>query len=261
VYPDFFGSKRADHSGAIISRIQVAILQEILDIFGWWRKDLVSYRETLRRLPLPVEKRDHWVRLLARAKRDLYQDRAIRLVDKLADYIENTKNIGSGTTLYGVDDFHTIWEHMLRATLYGVDDGWNSRLPKPILIRKNSDDTLLTRNGMKTDIVLRSDKSLFVLDAKYYLADSESELPGWADISKQLLYEMMLKDTAGSEVNVKNAFVFPAAQDFLSDFDSIEVRTRNFRLPTIKFIYLAIEDVMIRYIENKKVSIIGKLLD
>lgn len=256
VYTEFSGTRSIEHRTAVLSRIQAAVLLEILGQFGWWRRDLKNRASDLLNSPVPANPRKDWARLLALAKRDLYQDRALRLVDKLTDYLENSKSFGKGTMLYGVDDFHTVWEHILRKTLSGVEEGWNSRLVKPSLLSKDGDRSFL--DGGVTDIVVRHENNLFVLDAKYYAATSTMTFPGWGDIVKQLFYELALKDAAGEKFEVRNGFVFPASIDDGSDFQSIEFETENLELPKIQLIYLSIYKVMQLYVRGEKFCVSGK---
>jgi len=56
----------------------------------------------------------------------LYANRPVFLAKSLIAYIEETAAHSEGEFVCGVEDFSSVWEHMLRKVLPGVEDGWNA---------------------------------------------------------------------------------------------------------------------------------------
>ena len=158
----------------------------------------------------------------------------------------------------GIDDFHAVWERMLREVLPGVEGGWNSRLPKPAFRQASNGQLQVQERGMQTDIVIRDGTTLKVLDAKYYDATSLSNSPGWPDIVKQLFYHLALGSVVGDDART-GSFVFPARNHGEGPFTEVSVVRADQEpavgFPRINCMYLSVIEVMGAYLGRRKLQV------
>ncbi|KAJ02581.1 hypothetical protein PM02_13945 [Sulfitobacter mediterraneus] len=139
------------------------------------------------------------------------------LAEYLRYYLRDTRKSSDGAFVFGVGDFHTVWETMLRETLlrspFDTRRQWNAALPRPVYFHLNSDKRDPRSRGMQTDIILEDATGYTIVDAKYYEAKSAETAPGWTDIAKQLFYEKALIEVLSLEgrlpSRIDNVFIFP----------------------------------------------------
>jgi hypothetical protein len=213
IYLDIISSKRRYFSDCEVARIQAEILRRIDENFSW----IVTlkpgkFAPELEDMPYPRGgvSNDYMLAMLRRELPLLYSDSDIRLVKSLINYLEtgDDKNASSESgTLIGATQFHWVWEKMLDSVLNSVWSEVQNHLPKPEY--KKADGAFIRQGkGMQTDTVLRRDKYVVVVDAKYYKTAAVTDMPGWKDIVKQLFYEKGLK-AYDNTLKIRNTFVFP----------------------------------------------------
>jgi hypothetical protein len=254
LFDQIITSKNIDSIESLLADIQVHVMSEILEQHGWWLNLSRSSRArelSRKRLFLP---RTTMVKLMEGMLPQLYSARAIFLAKNLMFYLRDNRLSSNGNFVYGIEDFHSVWEVMLRKTLLSVEEGWNSRLPKPTYFLIDGKLGEAPRRGMRLDIVLRSANKLTIADAKYYEANSSWTAPGWPDISKQLFYEIGLRAVVNPNDLIRNVFVFP--WDGVSGKPLREVRLVSSSgqtapgTSTIECVYLDIGVVMKSYIDR-----------
>ena len=233
-------------------------------VHGWWLSDLTKDASKLRGFQTPRIERQLWATKLKALLPSLFSNRAIRLTKHLMKYLERESHNNQSPLLFGLDDFHNVWEKMLRDVLENTEDGWNTRLPKPYFY---FDDTAppvaAPKKQMKMDIIVRQGSNLVIVDAKYYDATSVANSPSWTDISKQLMYELAMKDLQleeGFPEEIHSCFVFPDFSESSEDkFVKIKMEYSKSRflskLPEIKCYYMPIIKVMQAYLDNEKITL------
>ena len=271
VYTNVLTSRARDNLNNLLTQTQVVVLKEIATQHGWWLPNLSQ--NTSQFQGLQTERISPSLRLLKLEALlpKLFSNRAIRLTNYLMKYFERTSHKGKSTLLSGVDDFHTVWEAMLCDVLEDTEDDWNSKLPKPVFY-KGLDPERDEDKQMQMDIVIRQGTNLIIADAKYYDATTTENSPGMPDISKQLMYELALRDmraatdaaTLASEDslphNLSSCFIFPASSPNTDgQFTAIKMGYKDDRLqsklPSINCYYMPIIEVMQAYLNNTKMSL------
>lgn len=257
VYPNIRTSRTLNAHDSVLARVQVAVLLEITAHHGWWLEGLHGREAELKAYASPSFPRFLWSQKLRTLLPNLFAQRAIRLAHSLISYLEENPRQNDGLTLYGVEDFHAVWERMLREVIPGVEGGWNSRLPKPAFRHATSGRLLVQERGMQTDIVIRDGTTLKVLDAKYYDATAISNSPGWPDIVKQLFYHLALNSVTDDEVRT-GSFVFPSRVHGEGPFTQISIVGQDQApvngFPNINCIYLSAVEVMDAYLGKRKIQ-------
>lgn len=259
VYQDIRTTRTRNSQDSLLAQVQAAVISEIVGQHGWWINGLTGREEELKRYTKPRLPRALWASYLRLLLPELYARRAIFLAHGLISYLVNDPASRIGKTYYGVEDFHSVWEHMLREVLRGVEAGWNSRLPRPAYRRRDG-GLLVQDRGLQTDIVLRDDSGLLhVVDAKYYDATDLSNAPGLPDIIKQFFYDLALSSVASGE-KVQGCFVFPSRTGETAAFASVNMHHRDGGIasgfPEISCHYLDIVSVLRAYLESNKMSLL-----
>lgn len=257
VFQDVKQTSNTNRTERNLSRIQASVLSEIANQHGWWLERLSKQRVFLARAPRPRVPRELWVSQLHVELRTLYSQRSIDLARALIDYLTNQKSQKSGNQVFGVENFHSVWELMLRKVLEGGDQEVLKKLPKPVY-RNNSGKGDETRErGMQPDIVVRQESCVHVVDAKYYDARTRYTAPGWSDIVKQLVYEQALRTILPDQAEVKSWFIFPWRKNGGGPLSRVEMVKANDGVegffPEILCGYLSVIDVMQAYLSNSKI--------
>lgn len=256
VYRDIRTTRTKNSHDSLLAQAQAAVMLEITRQHGWWIDGLTGREDELKRYTQPRLPRALWATHLRLVLSELYGSRAILLAKCLISYLDSASASRTGETYYGVEDFHTVWEHMLRQVLNGVEPGWNSRLPRPAY-RRNDGNFSVQDRGLQTDIVLRDPSgTLHVVDAKYYDATYVGNAPGLHDIIKQFFYDIALSSIASGE-KVKGCFLFPSRTGEVAAFTSVVMYHRDGSVasgfPTIDCCYIDMVNILRAYTENRRV--------
>lgn len=264
VFTDIRTSRPTRSTDALLAQIQAAVVREIHLANAWWLSGTTSRRQELLSCPRPPFPRTTWARKLDALLPSLYSGRSIFLAEYLRFYLRETRKSSDGVFVFGVSDFHAVWETMLRETIVRSPDdrrrNWNSELPKPVYVLKGSGKDDPRSRGMQTDIILEDKSGYTIVDAKYYAAKSAESAPGWPDIAKQIFYEKALRevvDIAGEPASsIRNIFAFPSRQGD-GPLASAEIRraddaSASAAFPPIECAYVSVRDVLGSYVSGSQ---------
>ena len=148
------GIRNCWRSDSLLAQIQSSVLLEITKQHAWWLVYLSGREEELKQYDSPALPRGLWATHLRLILSELYSARSVNLAKNLIVYLENDCDCMKGDLYLGVEDFHVVWEHMLRQVLVGVEHGWNSRLPR-LAYQKSLGGFDVQDRGLRLDIVLR----------------------------------------------------------------------------------------------------------
>ena len=256
VFPNIPTTRAIDSSENLLAQVQAAVIGEIIEHHGWWLDGARARRSELRWQKKPHQPRVLWAVLLDGLLPQLYSARSVFLAKYLAHYLRECRASASGSLVFGVEDFHTVWEQMLGATLEGVERHWNERLPRAVYETSAGKTGDAPERRMLTDTVLRTAEGYTIVDAKYYAATSATTVPGWPDIAKQMFYEMALRSVVGEKAHIRNCFVFPAPSVDVARYRRVEMRVAADGAPVASFPqiechYMPMGDVMSAYVERR----------
>lgn len=262
VFTDIRTSRATRSIDALLAQIQAAVVREIHLAHAWWLSGTSSRRQELLSCPRPPFPRMTWARKLDALLPSLYSGRSIFLAEYLRFYLRETQKSSDGVFVFGVSDFHSVWEAMLRETLvrspHDRRRNWNSELPKPVYVLNDGRPDDPRSRGMQTDIILEGETSYTIVDAKYYAAKSAQSAPGWPDIAKQMYYEMALRevvDKAGQSASViHNIFVFPSKKSAgplsWAKIQRADGGSASLAFPPIECVYVSVPEVLSSYVRN-----------
>ena len=247
--------KNTDH---LLSILHAAVMREIIALHGWWLGNLERHKPSVTGIQLPKLPRDHWVKAIYQEMSLLFTQRSLDLARHLIAYLENTGNSGEGRSLFGLENFHTVWEVMLRKVLSDVDMNLLNDFPRPVYRLAGRTGGEKKEKGMQPDILIRKKNKRIVVDAKYYDAHDGNSAPGWQDIAKQLIYEQALAAISPS-IDTENWFLFPSAVSGKGKISSLEMVDDSWGPMTcfrkIDCGYLSVPEVMEAYLSGSKIDI------
>lgn len=264
VFTNIRTSRTGNTSDALLAQIQAAILREIYAAHSWWLSGATSRRRELTGYSRPPAPRSTWVKKLDAILPSLYSARSIFLAEYLRFYLRETRASTNGNFIFGVEDFHTVWETVLRETVirssYDTKRNWNSELPKPVYLRRETAIHDSRNRGMQTDIILEGKSSYTIVDAKYYTAKSAETAPGWPDIAKQMFYEKALREVIDIDREtphvIHNIFAFPSSTNVgpLSEakLQHADGRAVSSAFPPIACSYVSVRDALKYYVVRSK---------
>ena len=264
VFTDIRTSRPTRSTDALLAQIQAAVVREIHLAHAWWLSGTTSRRQELLSCPRPPFPRTTWARKLDALLPSLYSGRSIFLAEYLRFYLRETRKSSDGIFVFGVSDFHVVWETMLRETIvrspYDRRRNWNSELPKPVYVLKGSGEDDPRSRGMQADIILEDKSGYTIVDAKYYAGKSAESAPGWPDIAKQMFYEKALRevvDIAGEPASsIRNIFAFPSRRGD-GPLASAEIRraddaSASAAFPPIECAYVSVRGVLGSYVSGSQ---------
>lgn len=220
IFANIRTSRSVKTTDAILAQIQAAVLLEILNTHGWWITGLAPRKTELISSQPPRFPRSKWAQKLDAILPNLYSTRSIFLAEYLRHYLRETRASSNGSFIFGLSDFHTVWETVLRETIVrspsDTRQKWNSKLPKPVYFGNTTESKETNKRGMQTDIILENEDSFTIVDAKYYAAKNAGSAPSWPDIAKQIFYEKALREIVDDGISpptkIQNIFAFPSTK-------------------------------------------------
>lgn len=259
VFTDIRTSRASQSSDALLAQIQAAVIREIHSAHAWWLTGTSSKRQELLSCLRPPFLRTTWASKLDALLPSLYSARSVFLAEYLQFYLRGTRQSSDGAFVFGVSDFHTVWETMLRETIIRSPQDtrrqWNAALPRPVYLHFNNKKRDPRSRGMQTDIILEDATGYTIVDAKYYEAKSAETAPGWTDIAKQMFYEKAIREVLSLEgrlpSRIDNVFIFPknANNNLLSkvNMEHVDGRPVSDAFSSIECIYVSMQDCLRLY--------------
>lgn len=212
IYLDYY-SKNINQYDDEVTKIHVGVLQQVFE-------DNLFFDPKFKKTPYNIKHANASklnittkIKVLKSELKNQYNNRSIRLIKLLINFLKNSDSTNSKSTIVGVTKYHFAWEHMLAEILSNTIE-LNNLLPKPMYILKNTAKAPTIKGGMKTDICIIDEltQSVTIIDAKYYQAISTETSPGWNDLVKQFFYEKALKTLPQySGYIIKNVMIFPGS--------------------------------------------------
>ena len=202
------------------------------------------------KIDIGVENQDKIIYLVEKVLRRTFNQRKIRLLNLLLLILrKNLHSQQNGINLYGITNFHLVWEDMCKVLFNNLYlDGSKYKeiikeLTSPRYILNKDLQCKKEGNPLIPDVVTKYKDIFFVIDAKYYnisiqssqnddeitndieISDNENTqldklqgfLPGTYDVLKQIIYmEAFLKakkELGIDDKKIKNIFIIPGIED------------------------------------------------
>lgn len=183
VYPHFISSKKSLNDDFLISQIHAYCLAISFENIGWL---YTSSRPNLNVPYLNVELFRHQIE---KTLSQTFNDRdltILKCLKSIIDWVANDSQASIQT--YGTSHFDVIWEHLVDS-IFGIK---NKADYYPSTAWHTLEDASSHKNrSLMPDSIMLHQGKIFILDAKYYsygITNNPDNLPGSADINKQITY-------------------------------------------------------------------------
>ena len=208
VYIDYTGSSSHNQSDTEASRIHAYIVKKLDERYG---EILFSHKSYSEDGLLPPRSLDpsYFESVIKAELQQLYSDRDVQLFKFILQYLKKYHGNQNSTITTGIQNFHSLWEHMLRKTISGAVD-LNSQFSIPTYVDLSGGIHTAPKKGQRTDLIVHCpEKNLYsIVDAKYYDAKHLTSAPGWGDLLKQFFYAKAVHSLY-PRAEVRNYFIFP----------------------------------------------------
>lgn len=236
------------------------------------------------KIDIGVENQDKIIYLIEKVLRRTFNQRKIRLLNLLLLILrKNLHSQQNGINLYGITNFHSVWEDMCKVlfnNLYLDGSKYKEvirKLTAPRYILNKDLQGKKEGNPLIPDVVTKYKDTFFVIDAKYYnisIQSSENDdeitndieindnentqldklqgfLPGTYDVLKQIIYMKSFKEREEELeiVNLKkrNLFIIPGIK---SDYIG-KIRMGLFLEDDIELWLMDIKQALDFYLKNE----------
>lgn len=199
----------------IVFKLHKYVVSQCIHMWGW----LFGIRENndVNLIQKPCELKEALF-LLKKELRNVYAQREINVIKMMIAYL--TAQTGADKKeckeILGTQYFSFIWEVICGYLFNNKYPILNRLVPQP----EWESDIVAGRISQRPDVFAVDEKTLYILDAKYY--NYKMNLPGWHDVVKQLFYRytVMINLTKQKgikllpkDIEVKNVFLFPGEED------------------------------------------------
>lgn len=245
VYLTTHGMSNITNSRGVIAKIHHSIVRYIFERIGAISEKI--YLSELEGYPLEQTFFNEIRSYVLRELREAYSERDILLLNNILQFLDEESAMHDGDIMIGVQYFQHSWEFMLSEILFDRVNV-NHLFPIPVYVGLDGSESTDKRRSLRTDIVIRNEenKTLLIMDAKYYEASTVGNSPSWQDILKQLYYAGFLAPHYEG-YKIENYFIFPG---ITSKFDRINIKGN---MP-IKCIYIDPQDVLDYFVIGKRTS-------
>ncbi|WP_051630137.1 LlaJI family restriction endonuclease [Mycoplasma simbae] len=162
-------------------------------------------------------------------------DTEIRLFLAMSNILESLDtNTFSEEYFYGTNNFEYVWEKLIDSSFGNEDKKYFFPKTKWILNTGNNKEN----KYLEPDTIMRYDKDIFVLDAKYYkygITMNSNHLPDSASINKQISYgeyiatNIKFKNEIYSGARIYNAFLMPYSSSSEDKYEYIGVAKSDWK--------------------------------
>lgn len=214
VYPKFRVKQHNETDKDLITEINKFCVYQSYVRLGW------IYKLPLPQKPRPVDNIELYREFLNEKKLRTNVDKDKRLFQSMLDILnfENTTD-DPEQFYFGTNNFEYIWERLIQATYGNVEKDYYFPRTKWLLnIGRERENAAL-----EPDTVMKDDKDIYILDAKYYkygVTRLPFDLPNSSSINKQIsygeyvTYNEKFAEERKNGMEVYNAFLMPYDSEY-----------------------------------------------
>lgn len=222
IYVEPISTKSKRNEAHLITEIQKWISMKSFDLVG---KMMFPSESLSLESNCSEEETEYYVAIIEGYLQNIYSDDEVALLKNFLWFLkEDMKMEDSEIEVFGTKAFHRVWELANKILWQDQFESLKTFIPYPVWeynrLSYKPDDTIIP------DILYKTDEKFFVVDAKYYLpvfiGDKPSGQPGVESITKQYVYEDVLKAQFG-DLTFVNIFCFPDEMDLESEGPIISI--------------------------------------
>lgn len=250
IYMDFVINEKREDINNQITIIQMYVIEKCIKYVGWLYPNI--YIEKGNKLPFSNQM---CINILTKELRLTNNDNKKLLLKNMINFLKYTSNKKSDENLteYKTKKFECIWEDMLSEIL-GNEDVRKYNISAKWCINGNVKET----SKLRPDVILKKEKKIYVIDAKYYkygITEKLIDLPQSSDITKQFIYSSYIKSNFKEIEEVYDAFILPyngVGKDIFCAEGSASIDITEFFEKKVICILADTKEIMKQYINPSK---------
>lgn len=186
VFTDLVNSHTVNDKGALLRALHIYTINKSIAMFGEIFGIKNDYDEN--EIMIPIDK-EYALEFLRKERQVTYNTRFLRIIDLIIKFIDSQENESNENSImsFSTKNFFAVWELMCKTVFRDEYNDIKQNIPRPYW---KIGDKQPSYTEQIPDILYKENKTLFILDAKYYYVKKNK--PGWPDLVKQYFYEMSL---------------------------------------------------------------------
>ncbi|HCY81664.1 MAG TPA: hypothetical protein DHV22_08700 [Xanthomarina gelatinilytica] len=208
IYVDPVSLKSKRNESHLITEIQKWLTTKAFELVG---KMMFPSESISLESNCAEEEKDYYFLVIESYLQNIYSDVEIDLLQNMLRFLNKEIEMqNTEVEVYGTKSFHRIWE--LANKVLWNDQFENLQQSLPTIIWEYDSASFISTDTIIPDILIKTEDTFFVVDAKYYLpifrGTKPIGQPGVESITKQFVYEDILRKKY-KDLNFKNIFCFP----------------------------------------------------
>lgn len=187
VFTDLVNFHTVNDKDALLRALHIYAINKSIAMFGEIFGIKNDYDED--EIMIPIDK-EYALKFLRKERQATYNTRFLRIIDLIIKFIDSQENESNENSIMSflTKNFFAVWELMCKDVFGDEYNNIKQNIPRPYW---KIGDKQPSYTEQIPDILYKENKTLFILDAKYYYIKKSK--PGWPDLVKQYFYEMSLR--------------------------------------------------------------------
>ena len=204
IFTNLVNSHKINDKDALLRALHIYAINKSIAMFGELFGIKNDYDE--EEIMLPVDK-EYAIKFLRAERQVTYNTRLLRVIDLIIKFIDSREeeNEDNAITSISTKSFYAVWELMCKKAFRDEYKEMKEDIPRPYW---KIGDKEPNYTEQIPDILYKENRSLFILDAKYY--NVKKNKPGWHDLVKQYFYEMSLRAVMKAVNKSFNVMLIPS---------------------------------------------------
>lgn len=204
IFTNLVNTHKVNDKDALLRALHIYTINKSIAMFGELFGIKNDYDE--EEILFPVDK-EYAIKFLRAERQVTYNTRLLRVIDLVIKFIDSKEESKDNAVMsISTKSFYAVWELMCKNVFRDEYKDMKEDIPRPYWkIGYN----VPSYTEQIPDILYKENRSLFILDAKYYNVDEKSK-PGWHDLVKQYFYEMSLRAVMKDVDESYNVMLIPS---------------------------------------------------
>ncbi len=187
IFANLVNTHKVNDKDALLRALHIYTINKSIAMFGELFGIKNDYDE--EEIVLPVDKK-YAIKFLRAERQVTYNTRLLRVIDLIIKFIDSREEESKDNAVMSLStkSFYAVWELMCKKAFSDEYKDMKEEIPRPYWKIADKEPKYTEQIP---DILYKENRSLFILDAKYY--NVKKNKPGWHDLVKQYFYEMSLR--------------------------------------------------------------------
>lgn len=204
IFTNLVNTHKVNDKDALLRALHIYTINKSIAMFGELFGIKNDYDE--EEIMLPVDK-EYAIKFLSAERQVTYNTRFLRVIDLIIKFIDSKEEESKDNAIMSLStkSFYAVWELMCKKAFRDEYKEMKEDIPRPYW---KIGDKEPSYTEQIPDILYKENRSLFILDAKYY--NVKKNKPGWHDLVKQYFYEMSLRAVMKDVDESYNVMLIPS---------------------------------------------------